>query len=349
MTANQANTARVRLPWSRYRDNLSRHVIGLSRHLQTSMMSTLQDTCGHAHLRLGFAPYITLLGSQGRRLSELADTLGVSRQACNQAVKQIEAAGYIERQPDPLDGRARHLMLSEAGEALRQDGVRVVRELDQQFASIAGDRAVVDASRTLGKIYKQLALGLSGRDEPQILYGGLGGLLPRLSDYSLQRLMALTQAKGHPSLKLSYGQVLTQIGPQGGRIQHMAAIHDVSKQAISAIASELETLGYVRRESDPADARQLVLRFTNRGEVLIADSVASVETLESEFADITGAVALRRAARTLSTLYHGLGLERELFDKEQQDLPTLARQLQHSLGAEASRALAQLLLAPEQN
>ena len=36
----------------------------------------------------------------------------------------------------------------------------------------------------------------------------------------------------------------------------MAAIQDVSKQAISAIATELEVLGYLRREADPEDARQ---------------------------------------------------------------------------------------------
>ena len=93
----------------------------------------------------------------------------------------------------------------------------------------------------------------------------MGALLPRLSDYSLQRLMELTRDKGHPGLKLSFGQVLTMIGPSGGRIQQMASIHDVSKQAISAIATELELLGYLRRETDPQDARQLGASFYQPG------------------------------------------------------------------------------------
>ena len=72
----------------------------------------------------------------------------------------------------------------------------------------------------------------------------------------------------------------------------VAATHDVSKQAISAIATELEELGYLQRQTDPADARQIVLQFTARGQELIADSVASVDQLGEEFAGIIGKAAL---------------------------------------------------------
>ncbi len=340
--------------WERYRDNFSRHLIGVSRYLQTRMMHTLQQECGHGDLRLGFAPYITLLGENGRRLSELAETLGISRQACNQAVKQVEAAGYIGRTPDPLDGRARQLVLTEHGRQLRRDGVRIVRELDARFAALAGREAVDDAARTLGALYAHLGLGLGARDEPTLLYGGMGGLLPRLSDYTLHRLMTLTAGRGHPGLKLSFGQVLTLVGPAGGRIQQIAAIQDVSKQAISAIATELEELGYLRREADPADARQVLLLFTARGEELIADSVASVGDLEAEFADIAGGGAFARTRTTLRTLYEQLCLEREVFDGEIEhsvsgDIDALALELQQRLGDEASKALGRLLLNPGPN
>ena len=39
--------------WDRYRNNFSRHLIGVSRYMQTRMMNTLQQECGHEHLRLG--------------------------------------------------------------------------------------------------------------------------------------------------------------------------------------------------------------------------------------------------------------------------------------------------------
>lgn len=336
--------------WNRYRDNFSRHLLGAARYLQTSMMKTLQEQCGHTNLRLGFAPYITLIGEGDTRLTDLAEILGISRQACNQAVKQVEAAGYITRVTDPLDGRAKRLTLSPQGIKLRRDGVLIVTELDQQFARIVGDAAIKDTSRSLGKLYHSLALGLRPEGDRQYMDIVMGGLLPRLADYILQRLMVLTKDKGHTGLKLSFAQVLTLIGPAGGRIQQIATSHDVSKQAISVIANDLEGLGYLQRQVDPADARQIVLQFTRKGEALIADSVSSVEQLEAEFTAIIGKAAMQRLKSTLRDLYHGLGLEQDVFGNSGKvDIRLLAQQLQQQLGPQGSQALARLLLDPAAN
>ncbi|GAB5450075.1 MAG: hypothetical protein Hals2KO_04030 [Halioglobus sp.] len=331
--------------WDAYRDNLPRHLLGVSRYLQTGMMHKLQTDCDHRSLRLGFAPYMILIGDNGRRLSDLAETLGISRQACNQAIKQIEAAGYVCRRADPADGRAKQLVLTAAGQRLRRDGARVVRDFDIEFTDILGESTAVATTRALGKIYRQLHLG-PAVDGPDIgAYDGFGALLPRLSDYTLQRLMELTGNHGHPGLKLSFGQVLTLIGPEGGRIQQIAAIQDVSKQAISAIASELETLGYLHREIDSEDARQILLRFTPRGEALIADSVASIAELENEFAAITGQRALTQLKQAMRRLYQGLLLEQDVFEGvDGSDLAQLAAQLRKRLGSSASRTLGDLLL-----
>jgi len=335
--------------WDRYRDNFSRHLIGVARHVQTSVMRQLTESCGHRDLRLGYAPYITLAGGTGMRLSELAAVLGISRQACNQAVGQIEAAAYITRRADPADGRAKRVVLTERGRRLRRDGARLIREVDAQFTRLVGKTAAEDAARALRRLYNQLALGPPAGDGTPAAYIGIAGMLPRLSDYTLKRLMQLTMARGHGELKLSYGQVLTLVGPQGGRIQQMAAAQDVSKQAISAIACELEALGYLRRETDSEDARQILLRFTAAGEALIADSVASVDALEQEFANIAGTRALARLKATLRELYHGLNLEREIFGAQNRTavaIDLLAQRLQRELGDTACHALAQLLLAP---
>ncbi|MEZ5501395.1 MAG: MarR family transcriptional regulator [Halioglobus sp.] len=333
--------------WNRYRHNFSRHLLGVARYLQASMMNTLREECGHGNLRLGFTPYIMLIGEQGRRLTDIADVLGISRQACNQAVKQIEAAGYIARNPDPVDGRAKQLSLTPRGVRLRADGVRIVSRLDREFMWLAGEPSIVDTSKSLAKIYHHLGLGMTRRGANAAPGVAMGALLPGLADYILLRLMELTRDKGHPGLKLSFGQVLTLIGPGGGRIQQIAATQDVSKQAISAIATELEELGYLQRDADPLDARQLVLQFTDRGLDLIADSVASVDQLEAEFAAIIGKAALKRMTGTLHVVYRGLQLEQDIFEGNgTADIGLLARQLQQQLGDHASQALARLLLTP---
>ncbi len=335
--------------YERYRDNLPRHLLGLSNYLQTRMMQTLQQDYGHPDLRLSFAPYITLAGDEGIRVSQLASILGISRQACNQAAQQVEQAGYLSRVADPDDGRAKILKLTRAGRSLRRDGIRAVAALDQSFADVAGVDNIRDASRALQKLYR--ALDLSAVSDPTETTGlagdALGALLPRLADYILLSLMELTREKGHAGLKISFGQVLPFIGASGGRIQQIARLHDVSKQAISAIAMELEELGYLERESHPSDARQVLLQFTPKGRDLIADSVRSAEELEALFTQIVGERDMATLRKVVRDLHHTLQPAHSAMmggpNAADTDLRLLAEQLHNQLGDTGCRQLARLL------
>ena len=154
--------------------------------------------------------------------------------------------------------------------------------------------------------------------------------------------MDRTRARGHAGLKLSHGQVLGLIGPAGGRMQLMARIQQVSKQAIGAVARDLEALGYIRRTPDPDDARQTLLALTPQGVRLLEDSIASVDDLSAGFRDLLGARALGVLERRAAALYAALGLEQEVFATPD-GLGRLARSLKQQLGLQGARALARLL------
>lgn len=332
---------------SLYRDNVARHIIGVTRDCQAGIMHCLANRHGHRRLRLGFEPYISLLATKDKRLSELANTLGVSRQAVNQVVDQIESAGYVRREPDPLDGRAKRVCLTSAGQGLLDDGVRVAREREEIYAALVGRKAVDALRADCHALASRLSIPLYGApwvaDTPL-----LASTLPRLASYVSERLMNLARARGHPDLKLSFGQVLTLIGPGGGHINQMARVHDISKQAISAIALELVHLGYLQRSPDPGDARQLVLDFTRQGEGLIADSVASVAELAGEMRRAVGPRAWARFSGSLAALYRQLQLEKEIFEPgEQASLQALASRLQRKLGPREARTLGRLLVAAQ--
>ncbi|MCG8923670.1 MarR family winged helix-turn-helix transcriptional regulator [Lentzea sp. CC55] len=47
------------------------------------------------------------VGPDGTRLTELAEAAQVTKQTAGFLVDQLEKAGYVERVPDPTDGRAR--------------------------------------------------------------------------------------------------------------------------------------------------------------------------------------------------------------------------------------------------
>ena len=333
--------------WQEYRDNFSRHLLGVTRYLQNETMAKLEQSCGHKQLRLGFEPYISLIGERARRPSELAKRLAVSRQACNQLINQIDEAGYITRVSDIADGRARQLVLTPRGAKLKRDSVNLIAQIDREFAGFVGNTDIEDAGRTLRILRAPLGLDVEASEISCAPKEEFGVLLPALRDYVLRKLMALTQGKGHPGLKLSFGQVLTLIGEPGGRIQEIATTWSVSKQAISVIARELRALDYLQFDVDPSDARKVVLRFTPLGWTLIADSVSSMKQLEAEFESIVGKVPLKRLKGTFRRLYIALQLEVGIFEQcDSTNIGLLAAKIQQQLGAGASRELARLLLKP---
>ena len=73
------------------------------------------------------APHLNVLqypGPQGRRPSELAARLQISKQALNYLLGQLERLGYLERHPDPGDLRSRRIVLTERGLSV----IPVIRE-----------------------------------------------------------------------------------------------------------------------------------------------------------------------------------------------------------------------------
>lgn len=78
---------------------------------------------GMAGLRPLHARLFLPLLSGGRRASDLADRLGVSRQAVAQVVVILERDGYVERLADPGDARAKLICLTARGRL----AVRVMR------------------------------------------------------------------------------------------------------------------------------------------------------------------------------------------------------------------------------
>ncbi len=329
----------------RYRDNFARHILSLTLHQQSEIMSALTIKHGHSQLRINYEPYIAIAAKHGARLSDIAELLGITRQAANQIANQIEAAGYLQRAPDPTDGRAKLLVCTPRAKALIRQGGKEAMKVQDSFANIVGEQDIALCNRSLIELNKGLGLLFPEEDENELM---LAATMPRLADYISSRLQQLTISKGHPSLKRTFAQVLLFIGPRGGRIQQMANAQDVSKQAISAIASELEDIGYLRRDPDPQDARQVLLQFTVAGEKLIADSVDSLDQLEDELAAIIGRDILVKTKSVMARLYRSLHLEEDIFGHaDGNNLHAMARQISRQLGNEGARALARLLLSSD--
>lgn len=91
---------------------------------------------------------VPLVGG-GLHASDLADRLGVSRQAVAQAVSALERHGYVSRVPNPADARTRIIELTPRG----RQALRVMRsnalQLEERWQQTLGQRRFGELRKTL--------------------------------------------------------------------------------------------------------------------------------------------------------------------------------------------------------
>lgn len=99
--------------------------------------------------------YIGLLGNvdtEGTRLVTLASRLGTTRQAAGQLVNAIVGAGYLERHPDPDDGRGVLVKHTPAGRDLLADALAAMADIEAGYEAVIGSKRMTALRRALADI-----------------------------------------------------------------------------------------------------------------------------------------------------------------------------------------------------
>ena len=78
------------------------------------------------------------LGLKGSRLTDLARAAGMSKQAMGDLVDQCTAWGLVQREPDPLDARARRVVFTPVGLAWLQAFKDAVAQAEAEFRDAVG-------------------------------------------------------------------------------------------------------------------------------------------------------------------------------------------------------------------
>jgi len=110
------------------------------RHMESAVIAALR---AHGHdLPLNQARVFARVNPQGSRLAELAEAAQVSKQTVGSIVDQLERAGYVRREPDPADARARLVRITDKGHEIIELSTPVVREIEASWENYLGrDRA----------------------------------------------------------------------------------------------------------------------------------------------------------------------------------------------------------------
>jgi DNA-binding MarR family transcriptional regulator len=79
------------------------------------------------------------LSLEGSRLSDLAQSAGMTKQAMGDLVTQCEAWGLVARMPDPSDARARRIVFTPTGLAWLRAFEQAVAQTEAEFRHEVGN------------------------------------------------------------------------------------------------------------------------------------------------------------------------------------------------------------------
>ncbi|MFD9828472.1 MarR family winged helix-turn-helix transcriptional regulator [Tsukamurella tyrosinosolvens] len=121
------------------------------RAMETRAMTAVKDA-GYTDITLAQARIGQRIGPAGTRLTDLAEQAQVTKQTAGFLVDQLERAGYVERVPDPADGRARLIRLSARGAGVAAVANAEVALVEREWEDHLGAAAYRDLRTALLKL-----------------------------------------------------------------------------------------------------------------------------------------------------------------------------------------------------
>jgi DNA-binding MarR family transcriptional regulator len=106
---------------------------------------------GFADVRPSHGFAFTLIAGDGATAGQLAEHLGVTKQAAAQMVQELESKGYVARSTDPADRRSKRVVLTPRGRACTRAAERSAAEELAGWLDALGPRATESLVRALGE------------------------------------------------------------------------------------------------------------------------------------------------------------------------------------------------------
>ncbi|NJP91535.1 winged helix-turn-helix transcriptional regulator [Nonomuraea sp. FMUSA5-5] len=135
----------------------SRSLFSLQRELFTKLSEQ-----GHPELRPRHGAVMAYLDEEGSRATDLAAQSGQHKQVIGTLVDELVALGYVERQPDPADRRAKLIVPTEKGRDHMAKSDAILAEMEAEHAKAVGEEAYAQFKRVFRLVVeRQTGSGLA--------------------------------------------------------------------------------------------------------------------------------------------------------------------------------------------
>jgi DNA-binding MarR family transcriptional regulator len=127
-----------------------------ARLIDEEALQRVAEKPGRPRLRRSHTSLFPHIDLEGTRVTDLAERLGVTKQAVSQLVDDLEAMDVLERVVDPDDARARRVRFTSRGRAGLLDGLAVLGALEDEYAAKIGKRRMKELHRALVSLLMQV-------------------------------------------------------------------------------------------------------------------------------------------------------------------------------------------------
>lgn len=142
---------------SRLSNDLSRLLREFSRDFERRVGQGL-NARGYLDVRSPHSTVFANLGTGAVRVTELAERAQVTQQAMGKMLKELERMGYVARDIDSGDKRAKAIRLTPQGEKLAADIVSVLAETRSYYAQKIGHQELEGLEASLRQALHKLEL-----------------------------------------------------------------------------------------------------------------------------------------------------------------------------------------------
>jgi DNA-binding MarR family transcriptional regulator len=120
---------------------------GFERHL----IAALKEG-GHPDFRPKYGAVLANIDADGTRLSTLADRAAMSRPSMVELIDELESKGYVKREPEPGDRRAKLIVPTQRGMDTISTAAETIDNLEQRFQELLGEQRYRAMRRALGEL-----------------------------------------------------------------------------------------------------------------------------------------------------------------------------------------------------
>lgn len=121
------------------------------RAMETRVMDAVL-AAGFDDVTIAQARMFARIGPDGTRLTDLAEQAQVTKQTAGFLVNQPERGGYVQREPDPGDGRARLVRITPKGQAAVAAARAAEAAVEAEWTSHLGRNVTAQLRRALTQL-----------------------------------------------------------------------------------------------------------------------------------------------------------------------------------------------------